>query len=76
MTNSPNPNSESILPRRRRLKRILLWGGVGCGVTLLAAGTTASWLIRYRLAPIISNVLEGILQRPIDVGPLETIYPE
>lgn len=71
MTNTPNPNSESILPRRRRLKRILLWGGLGCGVTLLAVGTTASWLIRYRLAPIISNVLEGILQRPVDVGPLE-----
>lgn len=71
MTNTPNPNSESILPRRRRLKRILLWGGMGCGVTLLAVGTTASWLIRYRLAPIISNVLEGILQRPVDVGPLE-----
>lgn len=73
MTNSPNPNSESIVPRRRRLKRILLWGGMGCGVTLLAVGTTASWLIRYRLAPIISNVLEGILQRRVDVGPLKDL---
>jgi translocation and assembly module TamB len=73
MPNSPNPNSESIVRPRWRLRRILFWGGVGCGVTLLTLGTTASWLIRYRLAPIISNVLEGIIQRPADVGPVERI---
>ena len=71
MTNSPNPNSEPILHPRRRLRRILVWGGVGCGVTLLTVGTTAAWFIRYRLAPIIGGVLETIVQRPVNVGPIE-----
>ncbi|CAD5969483.1 hypothetical protein PCC9214_03714 [Planktothrix tepida] len=71
MTHSPNPNSEPILHPRQRLRRILVWGGVGCGITLLTVGTTAAWFIRYRLAPIIGSTLETIIQRPVNVGPVE-----
>ncbi len=73
MTNpqNPNPNSEPILHPRRRLRRVLLWGGVGGGITLLAAGIGAAWFIRYRLAPVVGATLETILARPVDVGPVE-----
>jgi len=71
MSNSPNHNSEAILHPRRRLRRILIWGGVGSGITLLTLGTVAAWFIRYRLAPIVSNTLETIIQRPVNVGSVE-----
>ncbi|MFM6453636.1 MAG: hypothetical protein ACKPH7_17690, partial [Planktothrix sp.] len=34
-------------------------------------GTVAAWFIRYRLAPIVSNTLETIIQRPVNVGSVE-----
>ncbi|WP_413160973.1 translocation/assembly module TamB domain-containing protein [Capilliphycus salinus ALCB114379] len=73
MTNSPNPNSESTSPRRRRWRRVLIWGGVGLGVTTIAAGTTAIWFIQNRLAPMVGGIVEGIIERPVTVGPVERV---
>ncbi|EAW39360.1 translocation/assembly module TamB domain-containing protein [Lyngbya sp. PCC 8106] len=70
MTNSPDPNSESTSPRRR-WRRVLIWGGVGLGVTTIAAGTTAIWFIQNQLAPMVGGIVEGIIERPVTVGPVE-----
>ena len=73
MTNSPDSNSESTSPRRRRWRRVLIWGGVGLGVTTIAAGTTAIWFIQNRLAPLVGDIVGGIVQRPVTVGPVERV---
>ncbi|ERT08115.1 hypothetical protein M595_1921 [Lyngbya aestuarii BL J] len=71
MTNSPDSNSESTSPRRRRWRRVLIWGGVGLGVTTIAAGTTAIWFINNQLAPMVGGIVEGIIERPVTVGPVD-----
>ena len=90
MTNSPNPNSEpdpsdsdqsepdpsdSDQSQHRRWRRLLLWGGCGLGIGTLAVGTAATWFVRNKIAPIVGDVVGGIVQRPVKVGPVEQITP-
>ncbi|MDY7024063.1 MAG: DUF748 domain-containing protein, partial [Cyanobacteriota bacterium] len=75
MTNSSDPNTESISPKPRRWRRILIWGGVGLGVTTIAVGTAATWFVKERLAPIIGDIVGNIVQRPVIVGPVERVTP-
>lgn len=75
MTNSPNPNPENTSRPRRRLRRILIWGGVGLGVSTIAIGTAATWFVRNRLAPLVGDIVGGIVQRPVIVGPVERVTP-
>ncbi len=90
MTNPPNPNSEpdpsdpnqsesdpldQTPSEHRRWRRLLIWGGVGLGVGTLAVGTAATWFVRNRIAPIVGDVVGGIVQRPVRVGPVERVTP-
>ncbi|MEB3885644.1 translocation/assembly module TamB domain-containing protein [Lyngbya sp. CCY1209] len=71
MTNSPNPSTEPTPRPVRRWRRRLIWGGVGLGVTSIAIAGGVSWFVKSRLAPIIAETLEGIIDRPVEVGPVE-----
>ena len=75
MTNSSNPKTESISPKPRRWRRILIWGGVGLGVTTIAVGTAATWFVKEKLAPMIGDIVGNIVQRPVIVGPVERVTP-
>ena len=75
MTNPPNPNTENTSRPRRRLRRVLIWGTVGLGVTTITVGTAATWFVKNRLAPMVGDIVGGIVQRPVIVGPVERVTP-
>ncbi|MGB3404834.1 MAG: translocation/assembly module TamB domain-containing protein [Microcoleaceae cyanobacterium] len=70
MTNSPI-NNEPNPRRRHRLRRVLIWGGIGLGVASLGTWFAAAWFIRNRLAPIVAGQLSNLLQRPVEVGQIQ-----
>jgi translocation and assembly module TamB len=57
MTNPPNPNTENTSRPRRRLRRVLIWGTVGLGVTTITVGTAATWFVKNRLAPMVGDIV-------------------
>lgn len=71
MTNRSPSNNEPNPDERRRLRRLLIWGGIGLGVVSLGVWASATWFIRNKLAPIIASQLENTLQRPVKVGQIE-----
>ncbi|MGC9526424.1 MAG: translocation/assembly module TamB domain-containing protein [Limnospira sp.] len=72
MTNSPNPTPEPTPRPVRRWRRRLIWGGVGLGVTSIAIAGGVSWFVYTRLTPLIAQALENSLQRPVEVGSVES----
>lgn len=71
MTNVSPMNNEPDPRRPRRLRRLLIWGGIGVGVGALGTWFAAAWFIRNRLAPIVATQLENLLQRPVEVGQIQ-----
>jgi translocation and assembly module TamB len=71
MTNLSPLNNEPDPRRPRRLRRLLIWGGIGVGVGALGTWFAAAWFIRNKLAPIVAGQLENLLQRPVEVGTIQ-----
>jgi translocation and assembly module TamB len=71
MTNLSPLNNEPDPRRPRRLRRWLIWGGIGVGVGALGTWFAAAWFIRNKLAPIVAGQLENLLQRPVEVGTIQ-----
>jgi translocation and assembly module TamB len=78
MTGSPSPEQEPNRPehgrsRRRFWRRVAL----GTGITLVVVGGVAARLVQKfvdeQLAPLISRELSKILERPVEVGEVESI---
>lgn len=84
MTNSPNgkprpeaePEPKPQAARRRRSPRLWLWAGWGVAATTITAGTIgAIWVSRFvrtELAPLIAREVSDLVNRPVEVGGLES----
>ena len=81
MASSPNgePRPEEPRPperRRRRSPRLWRWAGWGVAATAITAGTMGGWwglrFIRTELAPLISRQVSELINRPVEVGDLES----
>ena len=75
MPNSENPESNSSSPKPRWRSRFLFGRGCGCLVGLSGAFLGGCFLIQNRLAPLIQQQLTQVLNRPLNVGNLESITP-
>lgn len=65
-----DPQREPQPPRRRRA----LWAIAILVLTVLAGGTIWGWrFVQYQLAPLLSEELGQLLERPIAVGELEGV---
>ena len=73
MTEFPTtPPSEPQPPRQPR--RRVLWAIIILVLTLVAGGTLWAWrFVQVQLAPLLSEELGQLLERPIEVGELETV---
>jgi|GEM_PF-1552955 translocation and assembly module TamB len=71
MTNLSPLNNEPDPRRQRRLRRWLIWGGIGVGLGALGTWFAAAWFIRNKLAPIVATQLSNLLQRPVEVGTIQ-----
>ncbi|WP_159787910.1 hypothetical protein [Sodalinema gerasimenkoae] len=66
----PDPQREPQPPRRRRA----LWAIAILLLTVLAGGTIWGWrFVQYQLAPLLSEELGKLLERPIEVGELDRV---
>ncbi|TVR05937.1 MAG: hypothetical protein EA395_14980, partial [Phormidium sp. GEM2.Bin31] len=65
-----DPQREPQPPRRRRA----LWAIAILLLTVLAGGTIWGWrFVQYQLAPLLSEELGKLLERPIEVGELDRV---
>ncbi|MEK9511691.1 translocation/assembly module TamB domain-containing protein [Limnospira fusiformis PMC 851.14] len=71
MIHTPLPDPEDNPRSVKRWRRWLIWGSVGLGLTSVTIAGGVSWFIHYRLASTIATALEGTLDRPVEVGPVE-----
>ncbi|MBE9098715.1 translocation/assembly module TamB domain-containing protein [Vacuolonema iberomarrocanum] len=81
MASSPNgePRPEDPRPpegRRRRSPRLWRWAGWGVAATAVTAGTIGGlWGLRFvrtELAPLIARQVSDLINRPVEVGELES----
>ncbi|NEQ36843.1 MAG: DUF748 domain-containing protein [Okeania sp. SIO3I5] len=71
MANTPeNPNDQTHLSTPRKWKRIIIISGLGLGTVLVAGGIAVSWWVKEGLAPMVSDSLTQLMQRPVQVGEL------
>ena len=71
MTNTPeNPNDQTHLSTPRKWRRIIIISGLGLGTVLVAGGIAVSWWVKEKLAPMVSESLTRLMQRPVQVGEL------
>ncbi|WP_071515847.1 translocation/assembly module TamB domain-containing protein [Geitlerinema sp. PCC 9228] len=65
MTNSPSPERKSTW---------LIWvrrTGLVAGVAVFSAAIGGTWWVKTQLAPLVSNNLSNIVQRPVNLGSLQ-----
>lgn len=77
MTNSPTPQREPRSPVSRRRRRLLLRVGLGIGTVAFVGGVIGArqaWIfINNDLAPLIERNLSQTLNRPVNLGEVETV---
>ena len=66
MANTPeNPNDQTHLSTPRKWRRIIIISGLGLGTVLVAGGIAVSWWVKEGLAPMVSDSLSKLMQRPV-----------
>ncbi len=71
MTNTPeNPNDQTDLSSPRKWRRIIIISGLGLTTVLVAGGIAGIWFVENQLAPMVSDSLTRLMQRPVKVGEL------
>ncbi|MGK7919322.1 MAG: DUF748 domain-containing protein [Trichodesmium sp.] len=72
MTNTPeNPNNLTDSRNPRKWRRIIIISSLGLGTVTVAGGIGVTWFVQHKLAPMISNSLTRLTQRPVKVGELK-----
>ncbi|MGD1714431.1 translocation/assembly module TamB domain-containing protein [Dapis sp. BLCC M172] len=71
MTSTPeNPNDQTDLSTPRKWRRIIIISGLGLVTVSVAGGIAVSWWVKEGLAPMVSDSLTRLMQRPVQVGEL------
>ena len=72
MTNTPNnPNDLTHSSTSKKWIGIIIIGGLGLGTISVAGAIAGTWFVQNRLAPMVSQSLTNLLQRPVKVGELK-----
>ncbi|MEB3342215.1 translocation/assembly module TamB domain-containing protein [Okeania sp.] len=72
MTNTPtNPNDPTHSSTPKKWIGIIIIGGLGLGTIAVAGGIAGTWFVQNELAPMVSESLTNLLQRPVKVGELK-----
>ncbi|MGD1809730.1 translocation/assembly module TamB domain-containing protein [Dapis sp. BLCC M126] len=71
MTNTPeNPNDQINLSTPRKWRRIIIISGLGLTTVLVPGAIAGIWFVQNQLAPMVSESLTKLMQRPVKVGEL------
>ena len=72
MTNTPeDPQNQTDSSKSRHWRRIAIISGLGLGTVSVAGGVIGNWWIKEKLAPMVSQSLTRLSQRPVKVGELK-----
>ncbi|NEQ78133.1 MAG: hypothetical protein F6K23_37185 [Okeania sp. SIO2C9] len=72
MTNIPdNSNQQTDTSKSRNWRRIVIISGLGLGTVSVGGGAVGTWWFQERLAPMVSDNLTRLTQRPVQVGELQ-----
>ncbi|NET41504.1 translocation/assembly module TamB domain-containing protein [Okeania sp. SIO2B3] len=72
MTNTPdNSNQQTDTSKSRNWRRIVIISGLGLGTVSVAGGAVGTWWFQEKLAPMVSEDLTKLTQRPVQVGELK-----
>ncbi|NES79071.1 MULTISPECIES: translocation/assembly module TamB domain-containing protein [unclassified Okeania] len=72
MTNTPdNSNQQTDISKSRNWRRIVIISGLGLGTVSVGGGAVGTWWFQEKLAPMVSENLTRLTQRPVQVGELK-----
>ncbi|NEO57190.1 MAG: hypothetical protein F6K54_31455 [Okeania sp. SIO3B5] len=72
MTNTPdNFNQQTDTSKSRNWRRIVIISGLGLGTVFVGGGAVGTWWFQEKLAPMVSENLTRLTQRPVKVGELK-----
>ncbi|NEP79520.1 MAG: DUF748 domain-containing protein, partial [Okeania sp. SIO3B3] len=72
MTNTPdNSDRQTDTSKSRNWRRIVIISGLGLGTVSVAGGAVGTWWFQEKLAPMVSESLTRLTQRPVKVGELQ-----
>ncbi|NEN91199.1 MAG: DUF748 domain-containing protein, partial [Okeania sp. SIO3H1] len=72
MTNTPdNSNQQTDTSKSRNWRRIVIISGLGLGTVFVGGGAVGTWWFQEKLAPMVSEDLTRLTQRPVQVGELQ-----
>ncbi|GGA32735.1 translocation/assembly module TamB domain-containing protein [Okeania sp. KiyG1] len=72
MTNTPdNSDQQTDTSKSRNWRRIVIISGLGLGTVSVGGGAVGTWWFQEKLAPMVSENLTRLTQRPVKVGELK-----